>query len=240
MQRAWHSMSKYVPLAKIVRKITDDHSDTPLGDMRAIILSVLRTSAFESTLYQSSVQVVASDMQGLAARRRALLGTGHAVRCVWDQRGHGVSLADDPAGCESLLAGGNSSGTSGGGDRSQTPQNALLTIERGGIVANAVLGNEENHAPNSAHTSDGGDVEADAAAEKAAAAQAAMLRAARLERAAKRLKPSVSLQDSALVGSPPTLLNVTPCFATALNQSAKIDRLRPGSLPKEAMHLSEF
>jgi len=239
-------MSKYVPLAKIVRKITDDHSDTPLGDMRSIILSVLQTSAFEATLYQSSVQVVATDVQGLAARRRALLGTGHAVRCVWDKRGQVVSLAEDPAACESLLTGGKSSGSSSsssGDHPSQKAQHGLLVIERGGIVANAVLGNEENYAPNSSHLpeEDDNDLEADAAAEKDAAALAAMLRAARLERAAKRLKPSVSLQDSALVGSPPNLLNLTPSFAiTALSQSAKIDRLRPGSLPKEAMHLSEF
>jgi hypothetical protein len=41
MHNAWNKMSAYVPLAKIVRKITDDHSSTHLGELRDVILSVL-------------------------------------------------------------------------------------------------------------------------------------------------------------------------------------------------------
>lgn len=38
-------MSEFVPLARIVRRITDDHSDAHLGELRSIILSVLDTYA---------------------------------------------------------------------------------------------------------------------------------------------------------------------------------------------------
>jgi hypothetical protein len=231
MQRAWHTMSKYVPLASIVRKITDDHSDTPLGDMRSIILSVLNTSAFEATLYRASVHVVARDLGGLGAQRRQAQGAGLAVRHLWDTRGQCVlSLADDPAGCEALLR---------GGDTRQGKGGRAVAAARGGVATPVGgSGSDENDEPPPAHLP-AGSAEA-AAAEAAAVAQAAVVKAARLERAAKRLKPGVSLQDSALVGSPPALLNVAPNLLASLNQGAKIERVRPGSLPKGAMHVSEF
>ena len=47
MTHAWNKMSAYVPLAHIVRRITDDHSHAHLGELRAILRPPVRTRSLE-------------------------------------------------------------------------------------------------------------------------------------------------------------------------------------------------
>lgn len=82
MQVAWNKMSAYVPLARIVRKMTDEHSEMHLGELRDIILSVLDTSSDESSIYQSSLSLVGNDLHSLVDRRRRLKGSGISIRGV--------------------------------------------------------------------------------------------------------------------------------------------------------------
>jgi len=76
MHCAWNKMSVYVPLAQIVRKITDDHSSTHLGELRDIIVSVLEASASENTIYATSVSLVANDVYALVDKRKKISGAG--------------------------------------------------------------------------------------------------------------------------------------------------------------------
>lgn len=81
MHNAWNKMSVYVPLAQIVRKITDDHSSTHLGELRDIIVSVLEASASENSIYGTSVTLVSNDVFELAEKRKKLAGAG---KSHWD------------------------------------------------------------------------------------------------------------------------------------------------------------
>jgi len=80
LQRAWNKMSSHVPLALIMRKITNDRSDTHLGELRDIILSVLDTSAHESSAYKTSVSLVARDLHNVVKKRQRIKGAGLCVR----------------------------------------------------------------------------------------------------------------------------------------------------------------
>jgi hypothetical protein len=80
MTHAWNKMSAYVPLAHIVRRITDDHSHAHLGELRDILLRVLDTSRYDDMIYRSAIALVKADLHALMGRRRRLVGGGKRVR----------------------------------------------------------------------------------------------------------------------------------------------------------------
>mmetsp|Transcript_21775 Transcript_21775/g.44724 ORF Transcript_21775/g.44724 Transcript_21775/m.44724 type:complete len:1644 (+) Transcript_21775:148-5079(+) len=113
MQVAWNKMSAYVPLARIVRKMTDEHSEMHLGELRGIIISVLDTSSYESSIYQSSLALVGNDLHGLVDRRRRLKGAGISIRRV--RTGNDtVQLGSSRTQVESLETGSTIKSTRGG------------------------------------------------------------------------------------------------------------------------------
>uniref|UniRef100_A0A7S2GWX7 Uncharacterized protein n=2 Tax=Octactis speculum TaxID=3111310 RepID=A0A7S2GWX7_9STRA len=82
IQRTLDKMSAFVPLPRIVRKITDDHSGMELGELRDILLSMLDTYTYETNIYRTAVSLVATDLRRLCKRRQRLKCSGVSIRHI--------------------------------------------------------------------------------------------------------------------------------------------------------------
>ena len=92
LQLTMQRMVSSVPLTDLVRKVTTDNSGSRLGELREMILSLLRTYGQERAVFSGAVKVMKFDARRMEAKRRTIKLAGAPVRSVmhqpirWNQR----------------------------------------------------------------------------------------------------------------------------------------------------------
>lgn len=91
LQLTLQRMVSGVPLPDLIRKVTTDNAGNRLGELREMILILLRTYGHEMEVLSSAVNAMKFDAQRMEAKSRTCKVSGAPVRTVMHQtlRGHG-------------------------------------------------------------------------------------------------------------------------------------------------------
>jgi hypothetical protein len=109
LQLTMQRMVSSVPLSDLVRKVTTDNSGSRLGELREMIMSLLRTYGHEMDVFSGAVKVMQFDAQCMEMKSRTSKLVGAPVRSIMHQplqgnRKMGTAIADSYARSSSTLA----------------------------------------------------------------------------------------------------------------------------------------
>lgn len=85
LQLTMQRMVSSVPLSDLVRKVTSDNSGSRLGELREMVMSLLRTYGHETDVFSGAVNVMKYDVRQMIAKSRTSKVQGASVRTVMHQ-----------------------------------------------------------------------------------------------------------------------------------------------------------